>query len=74
MATVDTDALFSNEHIFSIYVYNNNLLSTLSRSVFNTSTPMGLLPVNQTALYVTGSGNTADWRKSAAFFDPATGT
>ncbi len=71
LATSNTDALFSNEHIFSIYIYNNNLLSTL-RSVFNPSTPMGLLPVNQTALYVTGSGNAADWRKSAAFFDPAT--
>jgi len=72
MATVATDALFSNEHIFSIYVPANNLTATLS-GLFNTATPLGLLPVNQTALYVTGSGNTADWRKANAFFDPATG-
>jgi hypothetical protein len=66
LAISNADALFSSEHIFNIYVFQNNLLAYL-KSLFNTPTPMGLQTTSQTALYVNA---TTDWRKSGAFLDP----
>lgn len=71
LVTTNTDILFSGEHVFSIYVYLPNINNYL-KTLFSTTTPLGLLPVNQTALYITGSGSALDWRKSTAFIDPAT--
>ncbi len=71
LAKTNTDVWFAAEHLFNLLVYSNTL-SAYERSVFNVSTPLGLLPANQTALYITGSGNTNDWRRSGAFVDPAT--
>ncbi len=70
--TNNSDLLFTREHVFNLMVYANTL-GTMQRSFFNTSAPMGLMPVNQNALYISGSGNTTDWRRSGAFIDPATG-
>ena len=68
LATSNTDALFSGEHIFSIYVSQNNLLATL-KAMFYTSTGMGLQTASQTALYVNGGGSASEWRKLGAFYD-----
>ena len=71
LATVNTDLMFSKEHLFSLYSSINISLSYV-KSVLNTAPPLGFTTQNQTALYVTGSGATSDWRKALAFVDPAT--
>lgn len=70
-AISNTDLMFTSEQVFTLFVSTNNL-GAFSRSFFNTSTPMGLLPVSQNQLYVAGAGSSSDWRKIAAFLDPAT--
>jgi hypothetical protein len=65
----NTDLMFTKEHLFSLYS-SLNISSQLYKSVLNTNPPLGFTTQNQTALFVTGGGTTADWRK--AFVDPAT--
>ena len=72
-ATGNSDYSFTSEHVFNLVVYLGQL-GTMTKGVFNISTPLGLLPANQNALYVTGSGATTDWRRSGAFIDPLTGS
>ena len=69
LATNNTDLMFTKEHLFSLYSYLNNSLQYY-KSVLNTTPPLGFTAANQTALFVTGGGSTADWRR--AFVDPAT--
>ena len=71
LVTVNTDLLFTKEHLFSIYSSSVPAIS-LNSSVLNANPPLGFSIPNQTALFVTGSGATSDWRRS--FVDPATGT
>ena len=71
LAVNNSDLMFSKEHLFLIYSYFTFAISNNS-SVLNTTPPLGFSIPNQTALFVTGSGSTADWRR--AFVDPATGT
>ena len=66
----NTDLVFAKEHLFSLYSSLNNSLAYY-KSVLNTNPPLGFTTINQTALFVTGSGATSDWRKT--FNDPATG-
>jgi hypothetical protein len=66
----NSDLMFVKEHLFSLWSYQNNSLA-LYKSVLNTAPPLGFTTTNQTALFVTGSGATSDWRKS--FVDPVTG-
>jgi hypothetical protein len=66
----NTDLMFSTEHVFALYSYNLNSFGYY-KSVFTNKPSLGFAPLNQTALFVTGSGTTADWRKS--FVDPSTG-
>jgi starch-binding outer membrane protein, SusD/RagB family len=67
----NTDLMFAKEHLFSLYTAQNNIAS-MYKTVFNTSAPLGVSPAGQTALFVTGSGSTLDWRR--AFLDPVSGT
>jgi hypothetical protein len=67
----NSDLMFTKENLFSLFSSFNISLSYY-KSVLNTSPPLGFSTQNQTALFVTGGGTTADWRK--AFVDPATGT
>jgi len=64
------DLMFTKEHLFSLFSSITFALS-YNKSVLNTNPPLGFTPLNQTALFVTGSGSTSDWRKS--FVDPTTG-
>jgi starch-binding outer membrane protein, SusD/RagB family len=66
----NSDLMFSKEHLFSIYSYQISAIAYNS-SVLNTNPALGFSIPNQTALFVTGSGSTADWRR--AFVDPASG-
>lgn len=69
LAVNSTDLLYMKEHLFSLYSYSNNSL-VYYKSVLNTTPALGFTTRNQTALFVTGSGTTNDWRK--LFNDPAT--
>jgi starch-binding outer membrane protein, SusD/RagB family len=71
LSTVNTDLMFTKEHLFSLFS-SSNFAIAYNKSVLNTNPPLGFTPLNQTALFVTGSGSTSDWRK--AFYDPSTGT
>jgi starch-binding outer membrane protein, SusD/RagB family len=71
LAVNNTDLMFSKEHLFSLFS-SANIATFYNKSVLSTSPPLGFGLPNQTALFVTGSGATADWRR--AFVDPATGT
>jgi hypothetical protein len=66
----NSDLMFSTEHVFALYSYNLNAFAYY-KSVYTAKPYLGLAPLDQTALYVTGSGATGDWRKS--FVDPSTG-
>ena len=70
LAVNNTDLMFTKEHLFSLYSYLQ-LSTTYIKSVLNTNPPLGFTANNQTALFVTGSGATSDWRRT--FNDPATG-
>jgi starch-binding outer membrane protein, SusD/RagB family len=71
LSTVNTDLMFTKEHLFSLLSSLNFALS-YNKSVLNANPPLGFTTQNQTALFVTGGGSTSDWRKG--FFDPTTGT
>lgn len=71
LAVNNSDLMFAKEHLFSLYSYLGNS-AVYYKSVLNTNPPLGFTTQNQTALFVTGSGATTDWRRS--FIDPATGT
>jgi starch-binding outer membrane protein, SusD/RagB family len=66
-----SELMFTKEHLFSIYSYFNTSLSYY-KSVLNTNPPLAFTRNNQIALFVTGSGATADKRN--LFVDPSTGT
>ena len=70
LVTTNSDLMFTKEHLFSLYSYQNNSIAYY-KTVLNTTPPLGFSSANQTALYVTGGGSTSDWRK--AFVDPTTG-
>jgi len=70
LAANNSDLMFSKEELFSLYTFQNDIL-TQYKTVLNTPKPLGFTAANQTALFVTGSGATTDWRK--AFVDPTTG-
>ena len=70
LATGNSDLMFTKEHLFSIFSSLNFAISYNS-SVLNNNPPLGFTTTSQTALFVTGSGATTDWRK--AFVDPSTG-
>jgi starch-binding outer membrane protein, SusD/RagB family len=70
LSTTNSDLMFTKEHLFSLFSSANIALS-YNKSVLNVSPPLGFTPSNQTALFVTGSGSTSDWRK--AFVDPVSG-
>lgn len=69
LATGNTDVTFQKEHVLSLYSFNNNSLAYY-KSVLSTNPPLGFTVPNQTALFVSGSGATGDWRRS--FVDPVT--
>jgi starch-binding outer membrane protein, SusD/RagB family len=71
LSTTNSDLMFTKEHLFSLFSSINFALG-YNKSVLNTNPPLGFSALNQTALFVTGSGSTSDWRK--AFVDPTTGT
>ncbi|HJS54261.1 MAG TPA: RagB/SusD family nutrient uptake outer membrane protein [Chitinophagaceae bacterium] len=71
ITAVNSDWMFTKEHLFSLYS-SFNISLEYYKSVLNTNPPLGFTTQNQTALYVTGGGATSDWRR--AFVDPATGT
>lgn len=71
LAVNNSDLVFAKEHLFSLYSYLQNSTGYI-KSVLNTNPPLGFTATNQTALFVTGSGATSDWRR--AFVDPVTGT
>jgi hypothetical protein len=71
LVTSNSDLMFTKEHLFSLFSSLNFAIG-YNKSVFNSNPPLGFTLLNQTALFVTGSGSTSDWRK--AFVDPATGT
>ncbi|HEX6170603.1 MAG TPA: RagB/SusD family nutrient uptake outer membrane protein [Chitinophagaceae bacterium] len=64
------DLMFPKEHLFSLYSYLP-ISNGYYKTVLNTNPPLGLTVLNQTALFVAGSGATGDRRR--AFIDPATG-
>ena len=64
------DLMFPKEHLFSLYSYST-ISNGYYKTVLNTNPPLGFSVLNQTALFVTGSGATVDRRR--AFVDPATG-
>jgi hypothetical protein len=70
-AMSNSDVMFTSEHVMTLFVYQANL-GAFTRGFFNTPAPMGLLPVSQNQLYISGAGATSDWRKASAFLDPAT--
>jgi starch-binding outer membrane protein, SusD/RagB family len=70
LASVNTDLMFTKEHLFSIFS-SVTIAISYNSSVLNANPPLGFTTANQTALFVTGSGATTDWRR--AFVDPATG-
>ena len=70
LAVNNTDLMFNKEHLFSLYSYVG-ISTGYYKSVLNTNPPLAFSVPNQTALFVTGSGATSDWRR--AFVDPATG-
>ena len=64
------DLMFAKENLFSLYSYFP-ISNGYYKTVLNTNPPLGFSVLNQTALFVTGSGATGDRRR--AFVDPATG-
>lgn len=64
----NTDLVFASEGLFNLFAYQ---AQAFQKSVFANQSNLGLSATNQTAMYVTGSGAIADWRKS--FVDPLTG-
>jgi hypothetical protein len=70
LAANNSDLMFTKEHLFSLSTFQTDILNSY-KTVLNTSKPLGFTTANQTALFVTGSGATGDWRK--AFVDPLTG-
>ena len=65
-----SELMFAREHLFSIYSYSA-YSNGYYKSVLNTNPPLGFSRNNQTVLFATGSGSTADKRN--LFVDPATG-
>jgi hypothetical protein len=70
LVTSNSDLSFTKEQLFSLLA-SQTVASTYIKSVLNTTPPLGFSGPNQTALFVTGSGSTSDWRR--AFVDPSTG-
>jgi len=70
LATSNSDLIYTREHLFSLFS-NNALALAYNKTVLNNTPPLGFTTQNQTALFVTGSGSTTDWRR--AFLDPSTG-
>jgi len=70
LAVNNTDLMFTKDNVFSLFSSLTNSIQYY-KSVLNTNPPLGFTTINQTALFVTGSGATSDWRRS--FVDPATG-
>ena len=70
LAVSNSDLMFSKEHLFSLFSSINNS-QVFYKSVLNAVPPLGFTTQNQSALFVSGSGATSDWRRS--FVDPATG-
>ena len=70
LVTVNADLMYTKEQLFSIFS-SSNIAISYNSSVLNTTPPLGFTIANQTALFVTGSGATSDWRRS--FVDPSTG-
>jgi hypothetical protein len=68
LAVNNADLFFVNENLFNLFTYQ---AQAFQKSVFADQAKLGLTTANQTALYVTWSGATADWRRS--FVDPLTG-
>jgi hypothetical protein len=66
----NADLFFTNESLFKLYIYNTNYYSYY-KSVLTVPLALGLSTANQTALFVTGGGSAADWRRS--FMAPFTG-
>ena len=73
LATSNSDLMFTKEHLFSIFS-SANFATSYNSSVLTKNPPLGLTTANQTALFLTGSGATTDWRRAGAFVDPTTGT
>ena len=73
LATSNSDLMFKKEHLFSIFS-SVNIAISYNSSVLTNNPPLGFTTANQTALFVTGSGATTDWRRAGAFVDPTTGT
>nr|WP_199077314.1 RagB/SusD family nutrient uptake outer membrane protein [Pedobacter sp. ASV19] len=69
LSKTNTDLLFANESLFSLFVYQ---AAVYQKSILADQTNLGFSAASQTALYVTGSGSNVDWRKS--FGDPLTGS
>jgi hypothetical protein len=70
LVTVNADLMYTKEQLFSIFS-SSNIAIAYNSSVLNSVPPLGFTIANQTALFVTGSGATSDWRRS--FVDPSTG-
>ena len=70
LAVSNSDLMFTKEHLFSLYSYLP-ISTGYYKSVLNGTPPLGFTKSNQTALFVTGSGATSDYR--GFFNDPATG-
>ena len=73
LVTSNSDLMFTKELLFSIFS-SANFATSYNSSVLTNNPPLGLTTGNQTALFVTGSGATTDWRRAGAFVDPTTGT
>jgi len=70
ITAVNSDWMFSKEHLFSLFS-SFNISLQYYKSVLNTTPPLGFTTQNQTALYVNNGGATSDFRR--AFVDPTTG-
>ncbi|MCX2452451.1 RagB/SusD family nutrient uptake outer membrane protein [Pedobacter sp. PLR] len=68
LAKNSTDVFFPAENMFSLYI---SQAPVFHKAVLGGQAKLGFSAANQTALYATGSGVIADWRKS--FVDPLTG-
>jgi len=73
LSTSNSDLMFGKEQLFSLFSYTYYATS-YNKSVFSTNPPLGFSPSAQTALFVAGSGLSADYRYAGAFVDPTTGT
>ncbi|MBO9204706.1 MULTISPECIES: RagB/SusD family nutrient uptake outer membrane protein [Niastella] len=65
------DFIFQKEQLFSLNA-NQNLLRSYLKYMLGGTSPIGLNPASQTALFVTGGGSANDWRKT--FVDSVGGT